>query len=303
MIRPQPSRGDVVPYDFRKPSRISPERQKSLEASHEQLAQQLQRWVSGRLRAPFEVHLESISQAAYGDFVDNLADPGATFIYDIRNLEGATAAIYLDAQIAFLLVERLVGGSTVTEPPDRALTGLEQAVTRMVTDRVADEFSELWAEQTKLDLAFERFESARELVEMAVREDDVLITTLRVEFEEVKGHILLAVPFVVLEEFLSPTPRRHATSSRRSPAEEAVEKGKVEGLVRRAQVTVSATFPTMAMTLGALSELKPGDLLMTDVAPDDPVEIRVSQTVRFRGRQGKLGPNLGVQITEAVQAE
>ena len=57
MIRPSPERGEIVPYDFTKPSRISPDRQRSLEASHEQLAQGVQRWLSGTLRAALEVHV------------------------------------------------------------------------------------------------------------------------------------------------------------------------------------------------------------------------------------------------------
>ncbi|MEM7414300.1 MAG: FliM/FliN family flagellar motor switch protein [Gemmatimonadota bacterium] len=303
MIRPQPSRGDVVTYDFRKPSRISPERQRSLEASHEQLAQQLQRWVSGRLRAPFEVHLESISQAVYGDFVDNLADPGATFLYDIGGQSGQSMAINLDASIAFLLVERLVGGSTVSAPPDRALTGLEQVVTRLVTDRVAEEYAQVWADYTQLNFAFSRFESARELVEMAGRDDDVLVTSLRAQFDEVTGYILLALPFGVLEEFLSPSPRRQRSSNKRSPAEEAVEKHNVAGFVRRAGVVVSAQLPAMRMSLGELARLKPGDVLPTEVAAEDPIHVCVSNNPRFEGRQGKLGPNLGVQITQALRVD
>lgn len=303
MIRPQPSRGDIVTYDFRKPSRISPERQRSLEASHEQLAQQLQRWVSGRLRAPFEVHLEAISQSVYGDFVDNLADPGATFLYDIGGQAGQSMAINLDASIAFLLVERLVGGSTVSPPPERALTGLEQVVTRLVTDRVAEEYAQVWADYTQLDFAFSRFESARELVEMAGRDDDVLITTLRAQFSEVTGYILLALPFGVLEEFLSPSPRRQRASSRRSAAEEAVEKHNVAGFVRRAGVVVSAQLPAMSMTLGDLARLKPGDVLQTEAGVQDTVHVCVSNNPRFEGRQGKLGPNLGVQITDALRID
>lgn len=302
MIRPQPSRGDVVTYDFRKPSRISPERQRTLEASHEQLAQQLQRWVSGRLRAPFEVHLESISQAVYGDFVDNLADPGATFLYDIKG-HGQSIAVYLDAAVAFLLVERLVGGSTVTEPPERALTGLEQVVTRLVTDRVASECSAVWADYKQLDFDFSRFESARELVEMTARDEDLLVTTLRAEFEDVKGYILLALPFGVLEEFLTPSRRRPVAASRRSPAEEAVEKRRVAGLVRRAGVVVSARLPATPMTLGALAALQPGDVITTEAAPEDAIDVCISNTVRFRGRQGRLGPNLGVQIIETLRVE
>lgn len=300
MIQPQPSRGDVVTYDFRRPSRISPDRQRNLDATHEQLAQQLQRWISGRLRAPFEVHLESISQASYGAFIDNLPDPGATFIYDIKASPGDMMALHVDTSMAFVLIERLVGGNQVTEPPDRALTPLEQVITRIVVDRVAREVSGVWKDHSELDFDFSRFESARELVEMAGREDDILVTTLRVGFEEAKGHILIALPLTVLEQFLGPTRRRSVSSQRRTPHEEAVEKGRIEGLVRRATVVVSARLPETRMTLAQIAELKPGDFLTTEASVNDAVELHVSGALKYRGIQGKLGPHVGVQVTSTA---
>lgn len=303
MIRPQPSRGDIVTYDFRRPSRISPDRQRNLEASHEQLAQLLQRWVSGRLRAPFEVHLETVGQAQYGAFVDSVPDPGATFLYDLRTHAGQSMAITLDPAIAFLLVERLVGGSTVTPPPERPLTPLETVITRLFTDRVAREVAAVWRDHMELDFDFARFESARELIEMTVREDDILVTSLRVEFEEVKGHIHFALPFPVLEPFLSPESTGRVQIPQRSMAEVAAERVRAEHLVRRASVVVAAHLPATRVTLGRLASLKPGDVLATEASVQDSVDVLVSGKIRFRGRQGRLGPHTGVQLTEVIHAD
>ena len=300
MIRPSAERGDVVAYDFRRPSRISPDRQRNLEASHEQLAQAIQRWLSGRLRAPFEVHLESIGQVQYADFKGSIDNPGATFLYDIKGMPGQLIAVSLDPTIAFLLVERLVGGSAVTPPPERALTQLESVIVRLVTDRMTREVSSVWQDHMELDFEFSRFEIARELIEMTNRDEDVLVTTLRVEFEEVKGVMHLALPFPVLESFLSPAEVSRAEAPNKSAAERAVERSRAEHLVRRASVVVSAQLPQTRMTLERLSSLEPGDFLTTDASVEDPVKILISGTPRFHGRQGRLGPHMGVQITETI---
>lgn len=302
MIRPQPSRGDIVTYDFRRPSRISPDRQRTLEASHEQLAQVVQRWVSGRLRAPFEVHLESVGQSTYGQFIEALPDPGANFVYDLAHPDGESVAVYLDASIAFLLVERLVGGNTVTPAPDRPLTPLEAVITRLFTDRLVREVCQVWKDQMSLAAEFSRFETARELIEMTGRDDDVLVTTLRVEFDEVKGLIHYALPFAVMEEALSPESERRVHAPQRPAAEVAVERTRVEGLVRRTPVVVSARLPETRMTLAALSGLKEGDFLTTEASVQDPVDVLVENGLRFRGRQGRLGPHMGVQLTDVVSA-
>ncbi len=302
MIRPSADRGDIVTYDFRRPSRISPERQRNLEATHEQLAQAIQRWLSGRLRASYEVHLESIGQVPYRDFVESVADPGATFLYDIAELPGHSAALYVDSNIAFLLVEKLLGGSTITPPPDRALSQLEQVVTRIVTDRIMREVSTMWKEQLELSLAFSRFESARALIEMTGRDEDVLATTFRIEFGEVKGVIHVALPFPVLEGYFNPSTQRQPAIAK-APEERESEQRQVASALRRAKVVVAVRLPGTRVTLERLSTLKPGDFLTTSASTADPVDVLVADTVRFRGRQGRLGPRMGVQITDAVHSD
>jgi len=303
VIRPSPDRGDVIPYDFRRPSRVPPDRQRSLEASHEHLAQGLQRWLSGRLRASFDVHLESVGQAGYRDFVESVDDPSATFVYQMTGPRDLATAICLDTRIAFLLVERLVGGSKVSEPPDRALTPLEQVIIRIVADRVTREVADIWRDHVELDFEFARFESARDLIDVAGRDDDVLVATLRVEFHEVKGIVHIVLPFVALESFISPEEKTTRSAPTTSPAERAVEQRRIEGLVRQATVSVSARLPSSRMTLGRLAELRPGDFLTTSASVQDPVEVLVSGVARFRGRQGKVGSRMGVKITETIAKE
>lgn len=301
MIRPSSARGDVVPYDFRRPSRISAERQRNLAASHEQLAQALQRWVSGRLRTSFEVHLQSVQQESYGDFVNSLVDPGASFLYDIRNMTGMSIAVSLDQRIAFLLIERLLGGGPASPIPERPLTQLESVVMRIVTDRITKEITEVWKDHMTLDFEFARFESARELLEMTGRDEDVLLTTLQVSVQDVKGVIQFALPFPVLESFFSPAPAARVQTPSRSPAERATDKQTIERTIRRAHVVLSARLPAFQATLGGLTRLEAGDVLQLDAAATDPVEVHVAGKLRFRAKQGKLGPYLGVQIVEVIK--
>lgn len=299
MIRPSSERGDVVAYDFRRPSRISPDRQRNLEASHEQMAQALQRWISGRLRLPFEVHLESVGQETYADFVDSLADPGSTFLYEVESRRELQIAVHLEPPIAFLLVERLLGGSTVGPPLERPMTGLEAVIMRVVTDRVVKEVRDVWSEHLDLDFSFVRSETARELIEMAGRDDDVLLTQFRAEVGEVKSIIQFALPFGVLESFVNVEVGRGRQPERSGP-ERAEEVGRIERTVRSAAVEVSARLGHCRMSIEDLSRLEAGDMLPMELLVEEPVEVLVSGTPRFVGRQGRLGPHLGIEIIEAI---
>ena len=296
MIKAASSPADVAAYDFRKPSRISPERQRLLEASHEQLAQGIQAWVSGRLRAPFTVALETISQLVYADLTTELPDAGAFFLYDVGGTPGALALVSIDPQIAFVLIERLLGGSGVSEIPDRALTPLERVVMKIVTDRIVRELSSVWQDHVRMELTWARSESAPELLEMAGRDDDVLVTRLAVGIGERSGEIRVALPFSVLESFVSRGPVRRSACLSVSHEDRVEERRRVEALVLQASAVVAARLPSIRVPLRKLSSLAPGDVLPTGIPSSSPVEVHVAGSRRFVAREGRLGPWVGVEI-------
>jgi len=300
MIKPGHVPFEVVPYDFRKPSRISPERQRLLAATHEQLAQSLQGWTSTRLRTSISWELDSVGQSGYGQFVAGLPVTGAHFIYDVAGRAGTVALISLEPLLAFVLIERLLGGSGFSPPPERPLTPLERVVMRIVTDRVARELSTVWKDQVELDLRWARFESAAELIEMSGRDDDVLVVDLSVRLgDSVAGKIKVALPFPVLESFFSRGAPRRMPMTEVSGEERALERERLERFVLQASAVVSARFPSTRIPIRALSELKVGDVLATGVDRGAPVEVLISGQRRFVAREGRVGPRVGIEITGA----
>jgi flagellar motor switch protein FliM len=204
--------------------------------------------------------------------------------------------VSLDPSIAFLLVERLLGGSGGTEVPDRILTPLERVVVRIVTDRIVRELCSTWQDHVRMELQWSRFESAPELIEMAGRDDDVLVVRLDVGVGETKGAIRIALPFPVLEPFFSRGPVHRLTPTAVSAEEREGERSRVESLVRQASATISARLPSVRVPLRALSELRAGDVLDTGIPASSAVEVLVAGTRRFTAREGRLGPWVGIEI-------
>jgi flagellar motor switch protein FliM len=50
-------------YDFRRPHRVSKERIRTLEVMYERLVKSLEGWLTGRVRGPIELRLQSVSRA------------------------------------------------------------------------------------------------------------------------------------------------------------------------------------------------------------------------------------------------
>jgi flagellar motor switch protein FliM len=182
----------------------------------------------------------------------------------------------------------------------RPLTLLEQAVVRNVTERALGLLRDSWLENLAMEPQITGFESNPEMLQIASREDNVLVTNLEIRSVTFNGFIALCLPMAALESFLQEkgVSRPHA---RQSEVEAAASRALVEGSLQHAHVGVVAKFPTLWLTGRQLSELVPGNVLHTGQSSDEPVEIHVNERLRFLGSLGQVRQQLGLRVTERVQ--
>jgi flagellar motor switch protein FliM len=114
----------VVPYNFRRPDRLSKDQVRSLYLLHDLFAQSLSSSLPLFLRAITEVTLISVEQQSYGDYLRGMSDPTTIFTIDADSLNGVFA-IELNSSIAFPIIDRMLGGEGLALNEQRAATELE----------------------------------------------------------------------------------------------------------------------------------------------------------------------------------
>src|SRR5687767_3521242 len=125
--RAAPSATAPIAYNFRRPDRISKEQLRSLHFLHDRFAHNVSTSLSAFLRSVTEVSIVSVEQFAYSEFLMSLPEQTAFYAVGMEPLEG-TAAIEVNPNIAFTLVDRLLGGTGETQALLRPLTEIEQNV-------------------------------------------------------------------------------------------------------------------------------------------------------------------------------
>ena len=188
---PREKAQDVQVYDFRRPARISKDRKRSLMAMYGLLAKSIEGWLSGRVRDQLELNLQSVEQLTFGEFMLALPSPCASYIVDVGDT-GHQGVIDFGHEFGFFLVDRLLGGAGSHQVPERTLTPIERLLVRLVADRIAAQLGEVWKDYVKLDLDVSGFESIPEMLQVANREDPVLVANIGVE----PGRPELAAPAV-----------------------------------------------------------------------------------------------------------
>lgn len=290
-------------YDFRRPARLSKERKRSLEAIYGLLAKGLEGWFRGRVRDAITLDLESVEELTFGEFLSALPSPCASFIVDNRNRSGQQGVIDFGQELAFFLVDRLLGGTGQPALFERSLTPTERLLVRIAAERATAQLRDAWKDYVDMDLSISGFESIPEMLLIANREDPVLVSTLTVSTGGMSSPLTLCLPIATLEKFFLSTGSRKAPVAQGSSEERTEERRHVEGTLRSARIPIQARFASVPIPLRELAALKPGSVVKTGLPTDSQLFILVAGQKRFLGAPGKLGGKLAALVGNPIDAE
>lgn len=299
---PREKTQDIQVYDFRRPARISKDRKRSLMAMYGLLAKSIEGWLTGRVRDQLELSLQSVEQLTFGEFMLALPSPCASYIVDVGDT-GHQGVIDFGHEFGFFLVDRLLGGAGNHQIPERTLTPIERLLVRIVADRVASQLSEVWKDYVKLDLDVSGFESIPEMLQVANREDPVLVANIGVSLGDLNSLLLLCLPFATLEKFFTGTTKRRSLTGHGTPEERAQDRSSIEHSLRTSRVTISARFPAVEMSLSTLLSLKPGSVIATGLPQATDMELFVAGQRRFAAAPGRVGRKLAARVLGDVAPE
>lgn len=290
---------EVQIYDFRRPSRISKDRNRSLMAMYGLLTKSFESWVTGRVRDQVEFQLQSVEQLSFGEFTLALPSLCASYIVNVPDT-GQQGVIDFGQEFGYFIIDRFLGGSGDYVVPDRPFTQTERLVVRIVAERVAYQLSDVWKDHVRLDLEVDGFESIPEMLQVANREDPVLVANIGVSFGEGSSLLLLCLPFTTLEKFFTGASERPHQVTQATDEERIADRRMAENSVLNARLPVAARLPTFHLPIRTIASIKPGEILPTGLSPESELELNVAGQQRFRGTPGLLGGSLAFQVTDIV---
>lgn len=293
---------EIQTYDFRRPARISKDRNRSLVAMYGILVKAISSWVTGRVREQLHVELQSVEQLTFGEFVLALPSPCASYVVDVPGT-GRQGVIDFGHEFAYYLVDRLMGGIGTPEVPERSLTAIERRVVRIAADKTAALLTDVWNDYVPLDLEVTGFESIPEMLRVANREDPVLVATLLVSTGDMSSMLALCLPFTTVEKFFTGSTGRRPEEPQGTPEERQLDRNTIEGTLRDSRLPVAARLPEFSVPMGALASLQPGQLLNTGLTVDTELDLYVAGQRRFVGAPGRVGQSLGVRVLDRVRPE
>ncbi|MDX2192539.1 MAG: FliM/FliN family flagellar motor switch protein [Gemmatimonadales bacterium] len=292
---------EVIPYNFLRPPRISRDRRATIEGIHHRLCLSVQSLIASRTRIPADVTLGSVEQATFGEYVMSLQTPCAAFVFELGG--GMQGVMDLGAELALWLVDRLFGGPGDGTGQLRGLTQLERQAVRGITDRILGYIGEVWMDHVAFEMTHLAFESSVDALQIASKEDNVLLANIDVRAGSFSSYFTLCLPLMALETFLQEKPAAVRSAARVNPFELAQGRQSIERNVRAATLPVAARFPQFHMRAADLASLRVGQVLHTGFALDVPLEVHVNGRRTFTGVPGQARGLMGVRVTGGCQPD
>ena len=285
-------------YDFRRPDRVSKEQLRSLHFLHDRFAVNVSTSLSAFLRAMTEVNIVSVEQFAYSKFLTSLPDPTAFYAIGMPPLEGL-GAVEINPSIAFTMVDRMLGGTGQTAPPNRALSEIEQNVLDAVVKLLLDHLTESWRAILDVKFRIQGRETRPQILQITGQNEIVIVLTFEIHLGDVRGLLRVCIPastIETMEEKVAPGWHRR----RREPT--ASEQARLFANLGRVPLQVNALLETRFETRELLA-LRPGDVIALGHSASNPVDIRIGQVRRFTGRLTTRDTGAAVLIEQVSSAD
>jgi flagellar motor switch protein FliM len=290
---------EIRQYDFKRPERVSKDQMMALETLHEAFARNFGASLSGFLRTIVEVRVAACEQMTYGEFVAGLPNPTSYNLIQPDALEGQIC-LEVSPLIIYPIIDRLLGGTNQDLfIPQRPMTAIEQRLIANVLGRGLSSLSEAWESVRPLKFEIVANESNPQLVQIVPPNEVVMVIGLEVRMASRAGTMNLCIPYNVIEPVMEELSSQSWFAVSRNDQSDSTEK-RISQNLDQAGVNVSAVLAKTTITLRDLSEMKPGDLIVTSTPAKDPSMVLVGGEPKFRAVVGQHKGKRAIKITRTV---
>jgi flagellar motor switch protein FliM len=289
----------AVPYNFRRPDRLSKDQVRGLYLLHDLFAHSLSSSIPLFLRAVSEVNLLSVEQQSYSEYLRGLSDPTTIFTFSVESLRGAFA-VEINSSIAFPIVARMLGGAGKTTNDKRAATELELKILEGFLPLITDNYREAWKPIADLKTQSAGRETRPQMLQIVPPNEVVVAVIYQMQIGEAKGTMSICLPVAMLETVIGKFTQSAYTSNKATAPEATFA---LLQTLSKLKLPVSAELEEVPVSVSDLMNLKEGDVLTTNHRLEKPLKVLIGKSVKFIGQIAALEGRKAIRISEKTVGE
>ena len=288
-------------YDFKRPDKFSKEQLRTVSNMHETFARLTTTSLSAQLRSLVHVHVASVDQLTYEEFIRSIPTPTTLAVVNMDPLKG-NAVLEIDPTITFCMIDRLFGGrGSTTGNKNRDLTDIEQSVMEGIIVRILANMREAWTQVIDLRPRLGQIETNPQFAQIVPTSEMVVLVTLEMKVGEEEGMMNFCIPYLTIEPIISKLSSQFWFSSvRRSSTTQYL--GTLKEKLSSVEMDVVAEVGSIDLPIREVLSLRAGDVVrLSNIRVGDPLTLSVGNRKKFYCQPGVVGKKMAVQITGKLE--
>ncbi len=290
--------GGTKKYDLLNQERIIRGRMPTLELINDRfIRRQSISWTSA-LRDQIEFVIVGTQVIKFGEFLKKVPMPSSLNVFRMEPLRG-NGLFVMDAFLVYLIVDYFFGGrgQTHVKPEGRDFTPIQvQMIKKLVTQAFHDlEFA--WQALMPVKISHVRSESNPQFAMVVTSSEIVVVVTLQVILGETTRDLFLVYPYSMLEPIKE---KLYSGLMSDQVEQDGSWAGRFRERLQDCPLQVDVRLGTATVTVQDVLNFAPGDVLVLDQRPDDPLECSIEGQRKFLGSPGVFRGNHACRITRVL---
>lgn len=246
-----------------------------------------------------EVALDSISSVRFGDYLNSIPLPAILSVIKAEEWDNF-GLLTVDSSLIYSMIDVLLGGRRVgaaIRVEGRPYTTIEMTLARRMIEVILEDTRKAFEPLTEVNFKIERLETNPRFAAISRPANAAILIELRIEMDDRGGKIEILLPYATIEPIREQLLQMYMGEKfGRDP----IWEGHLATEIYAADVEIDAILHEADLPLSRVLNLKPGDTVMFDRTPADPVRLRCGDIELTQAIMGHIGEHVSVRVSRPL---
>jgi len=246
-----------------------------------------------------EVTMDSISSVRFGDYLNSIPLPAILSVIKAEEWENY-GLLTVDSSLIYSMIDVLLGGRRIggnIRVEGRPYTTIEMALARKMIEIILDDTHRAFEPVTNVNFKLERMETNPRFAAISRPGNAAILIELRIEMDDRGGKIEILLPYATIEPIREQLLQMFMGEKfGRDP----IWEGHLATEIYSADVEIEAVLHEQELPLSRMLAMKPGDTVMFERSPSDPIRLRCGDVELTEAIMGHIGNHVSVRVSRPL---
>ncbi len=300
-IEEQAKEQKVKNYDFKMPKKFTKEQLKVIDGIFENYSRVLSSYLTGLMRIFCKVEVLQIEEQLYYEFNNALPDYVMMSMVNMGitddDVMETNSIMQVSNQIAFTMMDRLMGGEGTYYEQNRDFTEIEVGLFTTVLNKMAALLKEPWGTYIDINPVITTIETNARVMQSISPDEVVILVVLEMEIKDVKNTMTFCIPAMNLESIMSKFGDRWSrTTKKLDPKREKERRVSLLEAIKDSELRISAVLGETKLDLYDVLTMQVNDIIPLNMPIDSNIAVNIGDNLWFDGKLGTKNNKKAVKI-------